>query len=575
MGFCGIHGESPLRSLDLLGSPRYREEVKIVASRFRRLALFALPWALAASAACGTSNGDPASTDPGSAKDGGSPRPDSSTGTPSVTPPSSLPEAGLDASVDGAVPKGPPPISLPVSYLRPDEGNALSAAELTTATDELLAILKDTHYFDFVDERIHGWPETDPNKGFWWGVFWSGITATKTGGKVTYKHSNDGADNPGIHTSPYLEGACYAHLLWGEPKTAHLVRRITRGMSAWILAMQKQAGDTNPTLLARAFYPPSVDSSEGGRSLHIDYDLSRPGIDNDPSDYVHIPNNPTFGDIYVKNKRSKDDIGHMLRAIVQSQTCAPRLSSDGQSDLAQTMSLYTSWAKVVDGAGFTIATLDKSLNLWTPPIYPYGFAHYVLAGDLECPAAFAIRLMGGSAPGSLGCGQGISQAERLGLGLMKNDARQIVRTHHAAATTLSFVRNEPTLGLELLKGLAERVQIDLGLAQSASPPAGFSIRDVTSLMIYAANVGVPLTSKEVRWLHTQLHEAYVGMRDPAQAATFRLFDASTPDGLYSYDPPNIGLFYKDLAMMLGSCASPYRNPNARPVLDCARLQSQW
>ena len=65
------------------------------------------------------------------------------------------------------------------------------------------------------------------------------------------------------------------------------------------------------------------------------------------------------------------------------------------------------------------------------------------------------------------------------------------------------------------------------------------------------------------------------MRDPAYASTFRLFDSATPDGNYSYDPPNIGLFYKDLAMMLGTCASPYRNPTARALIDCDQIRAAF
>jgi len=187
--------------------------------------------------------------------------------------------ASLDVNAGDAVdagmpPKGPPPIALPFTYTRNDIGIPLTAQELATATDELIQLLKDTRYFDFVDERMHGWPETDPNHGFWYGHYWSGISLTKSGGKVTYKHSHDGADNVGLRTSQYLEGACYGHLLWGAPLTAHLVQKMARAYSAWILAMVRSTNDTNPTLLARSFYRPNVDSTEGGRDLTIDYSAS-------------------------------------------------------------------------------------------------------------------------------------------------------------------------------------------------------------------------------------------------------------------------------------------------------------
>ena len=267
-----------------------------------------------------------------------------------LPPPSPTGNDGAVTNDDAGPAKGPPPSILPVSYPRPDVGTPLTATELQTATDELIALLKDTRYFDFVDERIHGWPKGDPNNGYWWGTTSTGITATKSGGTVTYKHSNDGTDNAGIVTSPYLEGACYAHLLWGQAKTADLVRRIARGMSGWVIAMERTAGDTTPTLLARSLYPPPVMSNEGGRSLFIDTSLSRPGIDANPSSYIHHPNNPTLGDIYVKNKRSKDNIGHMLRAITLAETCAPRFDADAQADMTQLETLYEAWQPRSTGA---------------------------------------------------------------------------------------------------------------------------------------------------------------------------------------------------------------------------------
>jgi len=122
-----------------------------------------------------------------------------------------------------------------VTFARADVGTPLTPAELAAATDQLIALLQDTRYFDVVDERVHGWPQSAG--GFWYGTWWSGITVTKQAGKVTYLHAAGGADNNGLRTAPYLEGACYAHLMWGSPLTANLVRRMARGYSSWALSM--------------------------------------------------------------------------------------------------------------------------------------------------------------------------------------------------------------------------------------------------------------------------------------------------------------------------------------------------
>lgn len=490
--------------------------------------------------------------------------PPAGTMAPDLAPPdaSVVPEADAVAPI----PKGAPPSILPVTFARPDVGTPLTAAELAQATDELVALLKDTRWEQFVDERAHGWPS---NAGGWdWATLWTGVQVSKAGGKVTFVHKNDGTDNAGIHTSPYLEGACWMHLLSGSPGSARLVRRLTRGMTSWVLAMERSAGDTSPRLLARAAYPPPVTSSEGGRTLVIDTSASRPGVDAAPSDYIHHPNNTTLGDVWVKNRRSKDDIGHMLRAITQAQACAPRLGSDVAADLAQTIALYQAWAKEVDARGFVIPTRDASGNVVEPTAQ---LARYTTLGNVECVGTLAVRLMHTAIPGSIDCQGGMPLAESVAWPLLKNDARQIQRTHHAAATLLAHRRNDTTLGLSLLQGLSERVAKDLELATSPSPPQGFDLGDVAGFMVYAAGVGVPLRSNEVRFVHGRLHQAYVGIRDPQFATIFRLFDPATPDGAYSYDPPNIGLFYRELALLLGSCASPYRNPAGRPLLDCARL----
>ena len=468
-------------------------------------------------------------------------------------------EGGLDASAGSL---------LPVSYTRPDVGTPLTAAELAAATDELVAILKDTNAYAFLEERLHGWPETHPQGGFWWGSWWSGITVTKSGGTVTYKHSNDGADNNGLRTAPYLEGMCYAHALSGDARTAHLVRKMVRGFSAWILSMVKDAADTNPALLNRTFYTASYESNDSGKKLFVDTSLNRPGIDAETSYYVRLPSNPTFGDIWIKNRRSKDDIGHMLRALTQLDACSAQLDAATKADIAQAKTLYEGWAKEVDARGFVIPTLEPSLALVSPSV---GLARYEMNFDLECPNGLAVRLFHAGVSGGIDCKSGISAAERVGLPLLKNDARQILRSHQSAAVALSWRKNQLAPGLALLTGLGERVDIDYGYATSATPPNGFDKNDAAGFFAYAAAVGVPLTSREVRWLHERLHQAYAGMRAPASATTFKLWDPSVPDGLYSYDPPNPGLYYADLGLLMGTCAAPHRNPTARPLLDCARL----
>ena len=489
--------------------------------------------------------------------------PDSGRG-PAVSPASDGGDGG-----DGAAPeKGPPPSALPVSFLRPDVGTPLTQADLEAATDKLVALLTDTRYFEVVEERLHGWPSTAP--GFWFGTWWSGVTVTKQAGKVTYLHSADGADNNGLRTAPYLEGACYAHLMWGKPLTAQLVRRMARGYSSWALSMKRNAADGAGAMLSRAHYPVSVASSEGGRNLFIDYSQNRPGVDNGATEYVHLATNPTFGDVFIKNKRSKDDMGQIYRSLAQVQACVPRLDAAGKADLAQTKGLYAAWATGVEAAGWAIATLDKSANVFTPPVTET-LAHYSLIDNVECPGALMLRLFGHGDPGTLGCGSGISNTEKLLGSQMKNGVKQILRTHHEAAVNMALLTGQTGPALSLLQGLAERVVSDVASASMPTPPPDVNPTDIVSLVLHAANTGVPLTSTEVRFIHARLESAWTTYRAPAASSTYRVFDAATPDGTYPYDPSGLGMSFSDIGLLIGSCASPYRNPTGRPLLDCKRL----
>jgi hypothetical protein len=478
---------------------------------------------------------------------------------------------GQAGETPDAGPQGPDPSILPVTYTRPDEGTPLTPAELTAATGELIALLQGTRYFDVVDERVHGWPESDPAHGFWWGSWWSGITVTKLAGQVSYTHSSDGADNNGLRTAPLVEGACYAHLLWGAELTRHLLQRLVRGYSAAALSMKRYADDPAQPLLSRTHYAVSFTSYDGGHTIAVDTSADRPGIDG-TSEYVHLATNPTFGDIWIKNKRSKDDMGQVFRSIVQADACTLRLSADGQADMAQMRELYAAWSRQVEADSWGIATLDKNAQVWMPPLTET-LAHYTLVGNVECPGVLMMRLLGDGDPGSLDCGSGISLLETLGGSQFDNGVKQILRTHHEAAVNMAFSTAALDPGLALLKGLATRVEQDLAAVNAGDPDVNPS--DIAALLLHASNAGVPLTSSEVRWLHGRLHLALQTYLAPGTEATYRLFDAATPDGSYPFEPGGDGLSFQDIGVMLGACAAPYRNPATRPLLDCTQLEAAF
>ena len=199
---------------------------------------------------------------------------------------------GAGSVAGGGTGQGGTAMPDPFVYTRPEEGDPVPDTELAEVTNLYLELLSHTRYFDFVDERAHGWPLSDPQQRYWFSTWWSGVVVQKAGGKISYVHQNEGADNNGLRTAPLLEAACYAVALWNDSGHELLLRKLMRGHSAWLLSMERDAGESDKPLLSRTFYPESITSTDGGLEIHIDYSQNRPGNYNGVSEYVHLPNNP-------------------------------------------------------------------------------------------------------------------------------------------------------------------------------------------------------------------------------------------------------------------------------------------
>lgn len=458
--------------------------------------------------------------------------------------------------------------SLPFDLIRPPAGDPVTPAELTAMTDRYLEMLEKTRYFRSVDERVHGWPKSDPQGRYWHGTWWSGIRITRTADKVTFLHPNDGSDNNGMRTGPVLEGVCYAYSLWQTPQLELLLRKLIRGLNAWVLAMQRQVNDPAGVLLTRAFYPASITSNDHALPLEIDYSLNHPGEDNGATEYVHIPQNPYWGDIWVKNKRSKDDIGHMLRAMATLSDCAPQLGAEGRAEYKEMMDNYRAWSRRVEDDAWSIATYDQAGNLWIPPITET-LAHFYDVGNAECDAMIAIRLMGRGDPGAFACGNGVHPLE---LVLFQNAHNaEIARSFHLAAARQALDTGHALVAKELLLGLIFRLDRAVPMGVADALPDWMRAADLSGLINHAANAGVPLTARDVRYFHQLVEAEYDLLVNRTPAGTFSLFDAATPPGQYAFIPGGLGMKFRSLALALGSCASRYRNSTGSPLLDCARV----
>lgn len=72
---------------------------------------------------------------------------------------------------------------LPFVYARAPAGTPPTQAELTAITDLYKDLLVQTCYFDVLHERVHGWPQSDPQGRYWYGTWRSGVGFEKSQGR--------------------------------------------------------------------------------------------------------------------------------------------------------------------------------------------------------------------------------------------------------------------------------------------------------------------------------------------------------------------------------------------------------
>ena len=287
---------------------------------------------------------------------------------------------------------------------------------------------------------------------------------------------------------------------------------------------------------------------------------------------MHIANNPLWGDVWVKNKRSKDDIGHMFRAIALIDACDLTFS-DGPSedDLVQLRKLYQSWSRRVEDDGWTIATLDKSDDVFLPTD---GLAHFINVGsvDVECAGKIALRFFGRVTPGSLDCQSGISSLDDAATASGHSNG-QILRSFHEAAAGHALLSNNLDMAKVLIAGLAQRLDTMMDDYAANTPEPFLGVGDAADLILESANMGVPLTWREVAFLHTQLDLAHQTLLAPSNDVVYKTFDPATPDGAYTYEPTGDGVQFRSLGALLGQCAAEWRNPASKPVINCDKIKA--
>jgi hypothetical protein len=500
---------------------------------------------------------------------------DAGTDAPGIS--DALPEA--DTAADAVPPTTPGglPLALPFMYERAADGEPLTDAEIADFTARVTGFWQQIDYFTWAAETSAGMDVSTGVPDYL--IWWHDVVAEKNGDTVTFAASavDGGSHNNAKPTGVVLAAALAGHLMGGDEPMRYLAEQYTKSFSACMKGFVHDEDDPVDWLMARnlvgrahAFTLPS------GKKKAVDYAEWYFPYEGWNADRFRYPDNPTWGDIWVTNKRSKDDLPYWFRVAAWLPYVIELSPDEGvRAAAAEALDLLEKNARDIVDHGYTLRTKDANGNVFVPEDQDLAsFVWYTtIVPDAECDARLGSALLGYGEPldNECGTGQGSRYDTIAGAGNYFNYA--IFNYFHQAAALLALTRGQADVARQLVEGLALRADRyrDPAAKEPGRAEASWNT-DVAMFLTRAAVVGLPLTAAEAR----DVQAAHLSSLEHYQAfPNWDLWSPSVPDGRYSfrdgYHPKGVPQAFdiEDFSTLLEYCWSPFKNPAGARFVDCA------
>lgn len=466
------------------------------------------------------------------------------------------------------------PDKLPFSFRLEKEKDDQIQEAVDTFTKRMVRFFQESSFFQWVLRVSHGMDASTGLPDYLF--FWDDIEAMKKGDVVTFSHTREGGGhNIMIPTSKFLAEACAGYLLTGDPTFGKIVEQFSKGITATMKGMLYDENDPEKYIMARNIITHNHSFTiEGGKKKKVDYTLWRTEDRNWNANRIHFPNNPYWGDIWVTNMRSKDDLPHIYRAAGWLRYVIAYGRDPKIVDAAREAYAYLQgFARDIVEHGYHIRTKDESGKPYIPDQDLASFVDY--GPKAECNAKLATALIGYGEPKGNDCGEGDG-------GLYEDIATRvhyfnykIIQGFHMSALFHALLNGYHAIARELLYGLAKRAE---ELKTSKKHRHGRKNprwnADLAVFLLQAASLGLPLSSEDVQLVlkeYNKALDAYSAFKN------WDLWDPLIPDGIYGphggYKPDENGIIrLSELGFMIEFCFSPFKNPKGQEPVNCSILR---
>ena len=286
---------------------------------------------------------------------------------------------------------------------------------------------------------------------------------------VLYHHGR--AENIAERTMKVLPNLIGYYMLTGDEEIAELAVQYMRGMVALSLGLESEREDPIVKYLqSRAVFNHNHSYEVDGRKIEIDYTPSCVASSKWNVHIFEIPDNPTWGDIWISNMRSKDDVPY----VYQSMTMVARAYHEIDNEaLREAALLYLEYMRgfarnIVDDGWYILTKYEDCEAVRSYDIEKKGnpdadlgsFVHWLelLGEDAECNAQLGAALTAYGDPYGKGhCGRGLAGTpfEQLSFGTHFFNYEIYVHFHIGAMAAASLWGRDD-IAEQLMSGLTER-----------------------------------------------------------------------------------------------------------------------
>ncbi len=395
---------------------------------------------------------------------------------------------------------------------REANGTAPNQEEITAFTKKVTAFFKETNYFDWVWRMSHGLDASYDSSMMDYKLWWQDVGMRREGDTIIFNHRGK-AENILKRSIKVMSNAIAGYLLTGDERMAAIGTQYLKGIVA--LSLGLEFGSEDPLvkyLQARAVFNHDHAYTVDDRKVQVNY---TPACYDSFKWNVHvfeIPDNPTYGDIWVSNMRSKDDVPYVNRSL----PIATRAFHESQNqELRDAAELYIEYIRgfsknIVDNDWFIMTKYEDGEAVRpydatkpTKPLADLGsYVHWeILFGeDAECNAQLGAALLGyGNTQGKGDCGSGMTGWDfeaMAGVGNWFN--YNIYNYFHIGALAAAEAWGHTALAESLMSGLPARFDTMMHDAELSNREHQEFQSDMSGWLLSAATYGYPLDAEEAR-----------------------------------------------------------------------------